>query len=171
MERRNVEEEENPVPVCLWIDEVQNFISQSDSQFQATARSSWVSTVYLTQNLLGLFPLMGNNQLQARAKSLLGNLNLKFFGSNSDFETNQWASEMIGKHLTDLDNLSISKDMEFSKTKNQRLMHRIQPDYFTTLKTGRKRNNYKVETVVFKASKTWGKEKKNFVIVAFDQRN
>ena len=170
VERRDVEDEDNPKPVCLYIDEVQNFIGQNDFQFQATARSSWVSCFYLTQNMNGLFPIMGNNQPQARARSLLGNLNLKFFGTNADFETNTWASEQIGKHLVDLDNLSISKDMEFSKTKNQRLMHRIEPDKFTTLKTGRKANRYKVETVVFKAGKTWGNEKKNFAIVEFDQR-
>ena len=171
MERRKVEEEDNPKPVCLWIDEYQSFCNPMvDSLFQSTARSSWVSTVYLTQNLNGLYYMMGNNQPQARAKSLLGNLNLKFFGSNSDFETNSWASEMIGKHMIDLDNLSISKNMEFSKTKNQQLMPRIMPDHFTTLKTGRKANNYKVETLVFKAGKKWGKEKKNYAVVEFDQR-
>lgn len=170
-ERRNVKEEKNPVPACLWIDEYQNFCNpQTDSQFQATARSSWISTVYITQNMNNLFFIMGNSQPQARAKSLVGNLNLKFFGSNSDFETNQWASEMIGKHFVDLDNLSISKELELSKTKHQRLMPKITPDHFTTFKTGRKVNNYKVETVVFKAGKTWGKEKANYAIVEFDQR-
>ncbi|MEP0352642.1 MAG: TraM recognition domain-containing protein [Reichenbachiella sp.] len=170
MERRKVEDEDNPKPACIWIDEVQNFLGLNDTQFQATARSSWTSAIYLTQNLPGLFPILGNNQPQARAKSLLGNLNLKFFGSNSDYDTNQWASEMIGKHLVDLDNLSINKNIEFSKTKHQHLMPRIMPDHFTTLKTGRKTNKYKVETVVFKAGKTWGNEKKNFAIVEFDQR-
>ncbi len=172
MERRKIEEEADPKPVCLWIDEAQNYINpQVDALFQATARSSWVSTVMITQNLNGLYPLMGNNQPQARTKSLLGNLNLKFFASNSDYETNHWAAEMIGKELVDLDNLSVSKDMEFSKTKNQQLMNRIQPDLFTTLKTGRKANKYKVETVVFKAGKTWGKKKANYALVEFDQRN
>ncbi len=171
MERRCIEQETNPMPIFLWIDEAQNFLNpQVDTLFQATARSSWVSTVFITQNLNGLYHLMGSNQPQARAKSILGNLNLKFFASNSCFGTNSWASEMIGQHLVDLDNLSISKDMEFSKTKNQRLMHRVMPDHFTSFKTGRKANNYKVETIVFKAGKTWGKKKANYALVEFDQR-
>lgn len=170
-ERRKVENETNPIPACLWIDEYQNFCNpQTDAQFQTTARSSWISTVYITQNMNNLFFIMGNSQPQARAKSLVGNLNLKFFASNADFETNQWASDMIGKHFVGLDNLSISKEMELSKTKHQRLMPKITPDHFTTFKTGRKVNNYKVETVVFKAGKTWGKDKQNFAVVAFDQR-
>ena len=170
-ERRKVVEETTPVPACLWIDEYQNFCNpQTDSLFQTTARSSWISTVYITQNMNNLYFIMGNNQPQARAKSLVGNLNLKFFASNADFETNQWASEMIGQHFVDLDTLTINKDMDLSKTKNQRLMPKITPDHFTTFKTGRKANNYKVETVIFKAGKTWGREKANYAIVEFNQR-
>ncbi len=170
-ERRKVGKEANPKPACLWIDEYQNFCNpQTDAQFQTTARSSWISTVYITQNMNNLYFIMGNSQPQARAKSLVSNLNLKFFASNADFETNQWASDMIGKHFVDLDNLSISKEMELSKTKHQRLMSKITPDHFTTFKTGRKVNNYKVETAVFKAGKTWGKDKANYAIVEFDQK-
>ena len=171
MERRRIEEENNPKPVTLWIDEYQSFCNPiTDSQFQATARSSWVATVYITQSINNLYYVMGNEQPQARTKSLLGNLNMKYFASNADFETNKWASDMIGQHLVDLENLSISKDMELSKSKNQRLMPRIMPDHFTTFKTGRKANNYKVEAVAFKAGKVWGRDKQNFAIVQFDQR-
>ena len=172
MERRNVQEEILPKPVFLWIDEAQNFINaQVDSLFQATARSSWVSTVMITQNLNGLYPLMGNIQPQAKAKSLLGNLNLKFFANNADYETNFWASQMIGKHMTNLDTLSISKNMDLSKSKKQSLEQRIQPECFMGFKTGRKRNRYKVEALVFKAGKIFGKDNANFVIAEFDQRN
>lgn len=171
-ERRKVEEEGNPKPVCLWIDEYQAFCSPiTDALFQTTARSSWVATTFLTQNLHNLFFVMGNNQPQARAKSLLGNMNLKYFCSNSCDVTNVWASDMIGEEMADYETLSISKDQELSKTKNQRLTKRIRPDQFTTLKTGRVDNRYKVEAVVFKAGKTWGKEKANFARASFDQRS
>ncbi|MFY0601671.1 MAG: TraM recognition domain-containing protein [Cyclobacteriaceae bacterium] len=171
MERRRIEEEENPVPVSLWTDEYQAFCSpMTDSLFQATARSAWVATVYITQNLNNLFFMMGHNQPQARAKSLLGNLNLKYFCSNDDPDSNKWASDMIGQHLTYLENLSISKNMEVSKTKNQRMQYRITPDHFTTLRTGRKANKYIVDAVVFKAGKKWGRGEENFALVPFDQR-
>ncbi|HCX21058.1 MAG: hypothetical protein CMB80_26040 [Flammeovirgaceae bacterium] len=171
MERRDVETEANPKPIGLWIDEYQQFCThKTDSQFQATARSSWVATVYITQNINNIFYVMGSDQPEAKAKSLLGNLNLKYFASNDNYDTNVWASNMIGKHMVDFQNLNISKDMEISKSKNQHLQFRVSPDHFTFLKTGRKANNYIVETIVFKSGKTWGKDNQNFALVRFDQR-
>lgn len=170
MERRKIKDETNPKPVGLWIDEYQSFCNpMTDSLFQVTARSSWVATVYITQNINNLFFVMGHNQPQARAKSLLGNLNLKYFGSNDDIETNYWTSQMIGQHLTDFQSLNINKDMEITKSKSQHMQFRVSPDHFTTLKTGRKANNYIVEAVVFKSGKVWGKNKKNYALVGFHQ--
>lgn len=171
MERRNIEKETNPKPVGLWIDEYQQFCShKTDSLFSTTARSSWVATVYITQNISSLFYVMGNDQPEAKTKTLLGNLNLKIFASNDNYDNNVWASNMIGQHLAHFQNVSYSKDMEISKTKIQQLRHRITPDHFTTLKTGRKHNNYIVEAVVFKAGKLWGRVKQNFALVGFNQR-
>lgn len=171
MERRDVEAESNPKPIGLWIDEYQQFCThKTDSQFQATARSSWVATVYITQNINNIFYVMGNDQPEAKAKSLLGNLNLKYFASNDNYDTNLWASNMIGKHIIDFQNLSFSKNMDISKTKNQQMQYRVTPDHFTVLKTGRKANDYIVQTVVFKSGKTWGRDKQNFALVGFDQR-
>ena len=131
-ERRNIEDEENPKPVCLWTDEYQTFCSPlTDSIFQSTARSSWVATTYLTQNLNNLYFVMGNKQPEARAKSLLGNMNLKYFCSNADDDSNRWASNMIGEEMAEYETLNISKDQELSKTRNQRLTKRVRPDEFT----------------------------------------
>ncbi|MDW3191253.1 MAG: TraM recognition domain-containing protein [Cytophagales bacterium] len=172
MERRSIDQEEDPKPVGFWVDEYQQFCShKTDSLFSATARSSWVATVYITQNITSLYYVMGNDQPEAKAKSLLGNLNLKIFASNDNYDTNVWASNMIGKHLTEFQNVSYSKEMDISKTKTQQMHHRISPDHFTTLKTGRKTNDYIIESVVFKAGKLWGKEKRNYALVNFNQRS
>ena len=171
MERRDIESESAPRPIGLWIDEYQQFCThKTDSQFQATARSSWVATVYITQNINNIYYVMGNDQPAAKAKSLLGNLNLKYFASNDNYDTNIWASNMIGQHLMDFQNLNISKDMEISKSKHQHLQYKVTPDHFTVLKTGRRENNYIVETIVFKSGKTWGKHRQNFALVGFNQR-
>lgn len=171
MERRDVELETNPKPVGLFIDEYQQFCSyKTDVQTQATARSSFLATVLISQNLDGIVNVMSGNQAKERTRSLLGNLNLKYFCSNGNYSTNIWASNMIGQHLVDYENLSISADKKINKTKNQHLMHRITPDFFTTLKTGRKINKYLVESVVFKAGRTWRKEQNNFALVGFEQR-
>ncbi|AXG72971.1 hypothetical protein DVK85_01470 [Flavobacterium arcticum] len=170
MERRDVELETDPKPVGLFIDEYQQFCSyKSDVQFQATARSSWVATVYISQNLDGIVNVMGGTNAQEKAKSLLGNLNLKFFFSNGNYSTNTWAANMIGKHLVDYENFSMDADHKITKSKNQHREYRITPDYFTTLKTGRKVNKYIVEAIVFKAGRTWGREQLNFAKVGFRQ--
>lgn len=170
MERRKITDETDPRPVALWIDEYQSFCNpMADTQFQATARSSWVATVYITQNINNIYFVMGNNMAEARAKSLLGNLNLKYFASNADFDTNQWASNMIGQHYVHKDDLRISDDLKYSKSKSHELRPRIRPDFFTTLKTGRKANGYIVDAVVFKPGKTWGNEGHNLAVVEFKQ--
>lgn len=171
MERREVGLENNPKPVALFIDEYQQFCSYNkDVQFQATARSSWTASVYISQNLDGIINVMGSAQADAKAKSLLGNLNLKIFCSNGNYSTNFWSANMIGKHLVDYESISIGADQKISKSKTQHREYRITPDYFTTLKTGRKRNKYTVEAIVFKAGRTWGIEKSNYMKVGFNQR-
>jgi hypothetical protein len=42
-------------PVFLWADECQFFLSDYDNEFQSTARSAKACTVYLTQNLSGIY--------------------------------------------------------------------------------------------------------------------
>lgn len=158
LERRNIERETNPKPMALWIDEYQNFCNPlTDSMFQLTARSSWVASVYITQNINNL-------------RFVMGNINLKIFCSNADFDTNEWASQMIGKHYVEVQNLNYDKDMHMSKSKSKELRDKVAIDMFTKLKTGKKENRYIVEAVVFKSGKVWGKNGDNFAIVKFDQR-
>lgn len=172
MERRDIKRETDPKPVALVIDEYQSFVSPlTDSLFQVTARSSWVACLYITQNINNIHFVMGSTNPLPKAKSLLGNLNLKYFCSQSDFDTNKWASEMIGQHLANVERVSIDSKKQISKSKNQQLMDRISPDEFTKLKTGRKANKFIVESVVFKAGKTWGENEENYAIVKFDQRS
>ena len=172
MERRDISQESDPKPVALWIDEYQSFCYPSiDALFQATARSSWVATVYITQNLNGIYQVMGNNQAQARTKSLLGNMNLKYFASNADFDTNRWASDMIGEHWVDINTLNYDDNSELkNKTQRPERRRKVEIDEFTTLKTGRSINKFIVEAIVFKAGKTWGGGEDNYALVEFKQK-
>ncbi|MRS63112.1 TraM recognition domain-containing protein, partial [Larkinella terrae] len=94
-ERRDVAA--NPRPVFLWVDEAQNFATEYDMQFQATARSSRACTVYLTQNLPNYYAEMGGEGSRHRVNSLVGNLQTKIWHANSDPETNNHAAEVIGR--------------------------------------------------------------------------
>lgn len=170
-ERREISNEEQPMPVGLFIDEYQSFCNPvADSLFQATARSSWVACTYITQNINNLFFVMGDSQPEARTKALLGNLNLKIFANNADYTTNEWASDMIGKTFINLESANYDQTGRPSMTSTKQYHHKIAPDHFTHLKKGRKQNRYKVEAVVFKPGLLWGQDQQNYAIVEFDQK-
>ena len=76
---------------------------------------------------------------------------------------------MIGKHWQDFNTENYDKDKELTISKNFQLIDRFPPDEFTTLKTGRAINKFIVETVVFKAGKTWGDDQDNYTLVRFKQ--
>lgn len=93
-ERRNVKA--NPRGLFLFVDEAQNFLNEYDHEFQSTARSSRVATLYLTQNIAGIYAKIGNEH---QARALIGNLRTKIFCSNDEYATNQWAADTIGKEV------------------------------------------------------------------------
>src|SRR5205085_2336018 len=95
MRKRDVKA--NPRPIFLWADEMQNFITPMDADFQATARGIRVATVYLTQNLSNLYASMGGAKAKEKVESLLSTMNTKIFHGNASTETNKWASELIGQ--------------------------------------------------------------------------
>lgn len=84
-------------PVFLWADECQFFTSEYDNEFQSTARASRACTVYLTQNLSGLYHYIPASNPEHAADNLLGNFQTKIFHANTEARTNQWAADMIGK--------------------------------------------------------------------------
>ena len=170
MERRDWTKEENPDPVGYWIDEFHQFISpSSDAMFQTTCRESRVASIYITQNLNNLIFSFGRQMPQARAKSLIGNINLKYFCSNADADTNQFAANMIGRAFIDITSTTVRPKQQKSQSYNQQLHYKVPPEDFTTLKTGRSVNKFKVDAIVFKAGKIWDKEGSNYARVEFDQ--
>mgnify|MGYP000894273954 CR=1 FL=1 len=96
-------------PVFLWADECQHFISDFDPLFQSTARASRACTVYLTQNLPGLYHYLKTDRPEHAVRSLLGNFSTKIFHANTDEDTNRWAAEMIGKEVLLRRNFSFSE--------------------------------------------------------------
>lgn len=96
-------------PIFLWADECQHFVSEHDPLFQSTARSARACTVYLTQNLPGLYHHLKTDRPEHAARSLLGNFATKIFHANTDEDTNRWAAEMIGKEVLLRRNFSFSE--------------------------------------------------------------
>jgi hypothetical protein len=145
MEKRKVKENERPV--FLWADEAQNFLHEYDAEYQATARSSRIATVYISQNLPNYHANMGGAKSEFRVKSFLGTLGTKIFHANADIETNRYASELIGDGLFEEKSETATAAGQFSssQTKSVKVERILRPEEFTRLKTGGPQNGFRVE--------------------------
>jgi len=150
MERRDVSK--NNRPVFLWADEAQNFIHEHDAEYQATARSSRIATVYLTQNLSNYYANMGGSHSEHRVKSFLGTLNTKFFHANADVETNRYASDLMGEAYQESKTKSetVAGNFALSESVTQKLEKWVRPENFMRLKTGGPDNKMTTEAYMHK---------------------
>lgn len=157
-ERRNIKE--NPLPVFLWVDEAQNFATEYDMQFQATARSSRACTVYLTQNLPNYYAEMGGAHSKSRVDSLVGNLQTKIWHANSDPETNKHASETIGRSWHEKESNSVNAGFENASAGQSVQLsfeYDVIPQRFTMLRKGSPINDFWVDAIVFQNGRRWSK--------------
>jgi len=170
VERRKVVKGET-IPVFLWVDEAQNFVTEYDMQFQATARSTMACTVYLTQNLPNYYAEMGGEHSKYRVDSLVGNLQTKIWHANSDPMTNENAAEVIGKswqtRQTSGENYG-AQNFSMSEGKNESFDYDVPPQTFTKLKKGGMKNNKIVEAIVFQNGRVWN-NLRTFLFTTFKQ--
>lgn len=183
IERRDVRF--SPRPQFLWIDEAQNFVTAgSDMQFQATARSARVASVYLVQNVSSVVAALGGQQQgKAEADAILGNLNLKIFHANGDPLTNEYAANLIGRTKQMLFNTNSSYQpqdwpaslfgsggSQTSAGMNETWEYEIQPAEFATLRTGGRENKWKVGAVVYQSGRTFSDTGRNWRFHTFMQK-
>lgn len=169
-ERRNVKE--HPRPVFLWVDEAQNFVTDYDMHFQATARSSRACTVYLTQNKPNYYAELGGEGSRARVDSLIGNLQTKIFHANSDPETNNYAAEVIGKSWQTRKGDSMSfggEALSMGSNRSESFDYDCPPQLFTRLPKGGPENSNTVGGIVFQNGRTWGGNE-TFLYATFKQQ-
>lgn len=165
VERRNTKR--YPVPVFMWVDESQYFLTEGDMMFQTTARSSRACTVMLSQNISNYYATIGGKNAEQRVNSLLGNLATKIFHANNDHVTNGWAADTIGKTFQVKTSSSVGKYDSVSVS--EALHYQVEPQEFTLLLSGSKVNNYDVEAVVTCAGKRWSNGA-NFIKAVFNQK-
>lgn len=169
MERRCVNDEVDPRMVGIIIDEYAHVCSPHyDSLFLTTARSSMVSCVLVSQNINNLIYAMGTKNPEARAKALLGNIGTKIFCNNSCYDTNEYASQMIGEEYVEIESMSIDVEQKRSQSFNLEKRRKVPVEEFTMLKTGRGFQG-KAEAIVFHPGTLWGKDNQNYGRVEFDQ--
>ncbi|MFY0696724.1 MAG: TraM recognition domain-containing protein [Balneola sp.] len=170
MERRDLSEKGNDTfrPVCIFIDEAQYLIlPEFETLYASTARGSLVSMVYLTQNISNYILAMGQQNAEAKAKSLLANLTTHIFHANASHETNSYASEMIGQVKGEKPTVNTGPKREATMSYQEHLEYQMLPSDFTVLKTGDIENNLEVEGVVMQTGKK--RTKGNFLKVTFKQ--
>jgi hypothetical protein len=163
-ERRNQDQE--LLPIFIWVDEAQLFLSDYDQIFQTTARSSRACTVFLSQNISNYYTSIGGRSPKPKVDSLLGNLGTKIFHANNDAVTNEWAARTIGKAFINVSGMSIGNTQ--SSSFNQQLHFQVEPKEFTILKNGGDRNKLEVEGIVTIASRKWSTGM-NYMKIIFSQ--
>ena len=164
---------ENFNPVFLWCDEAQYFVNPYDQLFLTTARSSKVATVFLSQNISNYLAIMGKGQeTKAQVDSLMGNLCTKIFHANSDAETNEYASRLVGSVMRAVYNESAQYNHAsllptHSEGTSTQLMAQLTPRDFTILSTGGKEK--KVHGILIVSGKEWS-DGDNFQMVTWNQK-
>lgn len=145
MEKRQIQQ--NGRPVFLWADEAQKFLHEYDAEYQATARSSRIATVYISQNLPNYHANMGGPKSEYRVKSFLGTLGTKIFHANADLETNSYASDLIGEAWTEdtQRSVTVAGSFQSGKSTSYKLEKMARPEEFIGLKTGGPDNSLQVE--------------------------
>lgn len=168
MEKRDIKEDGRPV--FLFADEAQNFVHENDADCQATARSSRIATVYISQNLPNYYANMGGGKFEYKVKSFLGTLATKIFHANADVETNKYASDLIGD--SEFENISrniaIAGKPNISSGRSLVIERAVRPEQFVSLKTGTNTNNSIVEGYIHVQGNPI-KNGKNFTIIPFNQ--
>lgn len=171
MERRQITPQSKPV--FLWADEAQNFLHEHDIDYQATARSSQVCTVYLTQNLPNYFAHMGGRDGEFRVKSFLGTMGTKIFHTNADMDTNRYASDLIGKQEVWKENKGSQLVGGFTMTHgvSQDREPIIPPEDFTAMRTGGPAHQFIVDARIHRQGTLWFSTGRADRKISFQQMN
>jgi type IV secretory pathway TraG/TraD family ATPase VirD4 len=170
-------------PVFLYSDEAQQFLTQFDAPFQATARSSRVCTLYITQNLSGMYDAVGGEAGRYSIDALLGNLRLKIFCAQDDISaTATWQSELIGKtkKLFFNSGTQSAPDQSFdffqpgkhrSAGMSEQLEYTIQPwEWSSKFRTGGIEHGFQVDAVAYQGGRIWQANGKTYLPLSFNQR-
>ncbi|WP_138477127.1 TraM recognition domain-containing protein [Dyadobacter bucti] len=168
MEKRDTSK--NNRPLFLWADEAQNFLHEHDATYQATARSSRIATVYISQNIPNYLASMGGDKSDSRVKGFLGTLGTKIFHANADVETNNYASQLIGQtfFINENETTGLTKEFSKSQAKSLELAAAVRPEEFISLKTGGPQNTFKVEGYMHRQGDSL-LNKKNYLKMNFNQ--
>jgi hypothetical protein len=189
-ERRDVRK--SPVPVLLFVDEAQLFLSPvSDEQFLQTSRAARCCAVYLTQTVSNYYSALGGTpKAQHQAESIMALLSTHFYHLNAG-ESNEYAAKRIaqtwqmrqganrgtssnvkqtGGSLTADTTTAIDSNESQGFSVSEQLGYQVLPQEFTTLRPGGPANGFEVDAIVFKPGRVWNATGTNYMHVTFKQQ-
>lgn len=190
---QNTKVDKKTRPVFLYADEAQFFMNGTDADLLSTSRSSKTCVVYITQDLPTYYARIGASA-RDKAESILSKFGTRIFHANTSRETNNYASETIGKiqkfHVTKSQSRGVTAggggshhdggggyhgndgaNIGSSESTSGFLDHEIPPDYFATkLRNGSQKNSFKVDGILIRNARTWKRTKRHWVQAEFNQR-
>lgn len=182
-ERRDVTK--HPYPTVLWADESQYFLTgQQDMLYLTTARSARAVTVFLTQSISTYYAVLGGEgKAHAEVDSLCSNLTTKIFHAASDSQMTNWAANLFAKSWQQRASTGFSESTtgggqkgeppSASHSRNasvqEALEFEVQPQEFTTLRTGGPHNDCSVDAIIFQGGRIWKATGKNYLKTTFQQ--
>ncbi|MGF1451818.1 MAG: hypothetical protein ACFB21_07075 [Opitutales bacterium] len=132
--------QDNSLPVFLWIDEAQFFVSMRDRHFQNACRDKRVCSVFMSQNISNYYAAIGGGADGGKAETdaLLGCLGTSIFHQNSDAVTNAWAADLIARDWQSQTSYNFDgrNQAEVKFSQNQSLEHLVGPIEFQRLRKG-----------------------------------
>lgn len=164
----------SPRPVAVIADEGQLFaVPRMDAATQAVGRSARLINVVLTQNVPLVIGALGGPGMENEAYSWIGNFSTKLFCSNTDKQTNDFASGLCGNafHLlfsgsggptepyNPVDDL-FGRQSKSSFSFQQNWRPDIPPEVFVSqLRRGGKAANFVVDAVACQAGRRFSNDK------------
>ena len=104
--RNSLAPEHRERPIFSFSDEAQETVHSYDSEFLSVSRSSKICPVAMTQSLPSYYARIGSDNPRDAAHALVGKYATHVYFSNSCPETNDFASRMCGRMLTQRGNYS-----------------------------------------------------------------
>jgi hypothetical protein len=169
-ERRDVGK--NPRFSFFFCDEFQELVTERDAEFFATARSSRICSIVLTQTISGYYAVLGGESGRYKTEAMLGALTTQIFHATSG-ETARYASALFAKSFQTRMNFSSSRGHHDNSSGggSEALESKVLEAELTQVAKGGPENNWCTEAIVFQGGKTWKATGDTMLWVTFRQRH
>lgn len=161
----------NTKPVFLNVDEAHIMLAdlEEDARFVSVSREYRCANLILTQNLTNFIHTNGGDaKAKTAVESFLSNFGTKIFLGNTDPNTNEFASNLIGKDITwrNNQNVSIGENFSSSHGSSEQTDYIIQPNTFSKLATPGE-VPFVSEAIVHRQGRSFRSNGENYLTTAF----